>query len=330
MAVARRRRGSSRIEASASTAAASDLDHTRTLDAIAGVVEAQIVPRLLAAHQARTRAASLAGDALPHPPPDAPSRPDGAFPDAAFIAAFTAELIRGDHASIRARIEALSQGGLPAESLCLQVLAPAARQLGEMWNDDACSFVDVTTGTALLHGIMNGLRPAFCYSAVEGVRPRCAMLVTAPGEQHRFGVSMLAEFFRNDAWQVSLPTGRTIAQIAALAAARPIDMVGFSGGSDRQLGALAACIAAVRASSYNPDILVMVGGPIFAAKPDLVRLVGADATAATAEEAVHRAATLLQSRRAAIAKRVARVRSTASARITASAAACDREPSHAQ
>ena len=350
MAVARQKRASSRITASASTAMP-DLDHTRTLSAIASVVEAEIVPRLLAAQQARFGADPSAVAAGPERVPladgeaqaapgstagdPASGGPTSGAPamaglDGAFIAAFAAELIRGDDIAIRVRIEELSQGGLPAESLCLQVLAPTARYLGDLWNDDACSFVDVTTGTALLHGIMNGLRPALSYGAADGVRPRCAMLVTAPGEQHRFGVSMLAEFFRNDQWQVSLPTGRTIAQIAALAAARPIDMVGFSAGSDRQLGALAACIAAVRASSYNPDILVMVGGPIFAARPDLVRLVGADATAANAEEAVHRAASLVQARRAAIAKRVARVRSNASARITASAATCDREPSHAQ
>ena len=347
MAVARQKRGSSRIKASAS-AATPDLDPANTLTAIANVVEAEIVPRLLAAHHARAHAGPPADAAAPDAPVAEPARPDAqadamradaseadatradAVPDAAFIAAFTAELIRADHVAIRARIEELSLGGMPAEALCLQVLAPAARHLGDLWNDDACSFVDVTTGTALLHGIMNGLRPALCYGAVDGVRPRCAMLVTAPGEQHRFGVSMLAEFFRNDQWQVSLPTGRTIAQIAALAAARPIDMVGFSAGSDRQLGALAACIAAVRASSYNPDILVMVGGPIFTAQPDLVRLVGADATAANAEEAVHRAGSLLQARRAVIAKRVARVRSSASARITVSAATRGREPSHAQ
>ncbi len=304
--------------------------------ALASVVEAEIVPRLLAAQQVRFGAAPSAvaagaegvpladGEAQAAPPPALDSAGD------AFIAAFAAELIRGDHAAIRLRIEELSQGGLPAESICLQVLAPAARHLGELWTDDRCSFLDVTTGTVLLHGIMNGLRPAFCYGAVDGVRPRCAMLVTAPGEQHRFGLAMLAEFFRNDQWQVSLPIGKTIAQIAALAAARPLDMVGFSAGSDRQLGALAACIAALRASSCNPDILVMVGGPIFAARPELVRLVGADATAANAEEAVHRAASLLQARRVAVAKRVARVRAGAPGRLNASAAACGRESSHAQ
>ena len=332
MAVAGRKRASSSIRASASTATP-HLEHTPPLSAIASVVEAEIVPRLLAAHNMRIGNTPAEAGAQGVLPADAAVQPaPAAAPaglEAGFIAAFAAELIRGDNAAIRLRIEGLSQDGLPAESICLQVLAPAARHLGDLWNEDRCSFLDVTTGTVLLHGIMNGLRPALAYSAVDGVRPRCAMLVTAPGEQHRFGLAMLAEFFRNDSWQVSLPTGRSIAQIAALAAARPIDMVGFSAGSDRKLGALAACIAALRASSLNPDILVMVGGPIFVARPDLVPLVGADATAANAEEAVHRAASLLQARRAAVAKRVARVRATP-ARLAASAAACGREPSHAR
>ena len=335
MAVARRTRASSRVKASASTAAP-DLDHTRTLSAIASVVEAEIVPRLLAAHNNRigAGASAAAADRCRVVLEDGATQvaapaPASGGTDADFIAAFADELVRGDNAAIKLRIEGLSQGGLAAESICLQVLGPAARHLGDLWNDDRCSFLDVTTGTVLLHGIMNGLRPAFADNPTDGVRPRCALLVTAPGEQHRFGLSMLAEFFRRESWQVSLPIGKTIAQIAALAAARPIDMVGFSAGSDRQLGALAACIASLRASSFNPDILVMVGGPIFAARPDLVPLGGADATAANAEEAVDRAASLLQARRAAIARRVARVRA-APPRLAASTAACGREPSHAR
>ncbi len=242
----------------------------------------------------------MRGDATPaHALPAVPPAPAAvAALDDGFVADFAAELIAGDAARVQARVAALREAGMSAEAVCLHALTPAARRLGDLWAADRCSFIEVTTGTALLHGLMNALRPDFKARPVAGMRARRAMLVTAPGEQHRFGLSMLAEFFRKDGWQVSLPNATTTAQVIALAAARPLDMVGFSAGGEGHLGALAACIAAVRAAA-GPDLLIMVGGPVFLARPELVRMVGADGTGADAEAAVQRAASLLKSRRAA-------------------------------
>ena len=307
-----------------------------TLSAIAEVVESEIVPRLLAAHEARQRAGN--------PPPLPEARPPSPEATAAavepgvlgqdFVVAFADELISAAHEAIQGRIDRLASGGMSAEDICLHALAPTARHLGELWERDLCSFIDVTAGTATLHGIMNALRPAFVSRAMTIGRARTTMLVTAPGEQHRFGLSMLAEFFRKDGWQVALPAVTTTAQIAAQAAARPIDVMGFSAGSERVLGALAACIAAVRASAYNPDMVVMVGGPIFMVRPEFVAAVGADGTAADAEEAVRRASALLKAKRAAFTKRLATRRTARSAQkrsspSSAAVAMCDRGTSHA-
>lgn len=349
MAVSTRQAGSSSRTSSATTA------RNQTLAAIASMVSTEIVPRLLAAQQARSgdatakhapppafAPAAFAGASSPsHELADAEShagipverrKASGSAlsaPDAGFIVQLAEDLIAGNLAAIRQRIEQLSRDGMTAEQLCLLALAPVARYLDDEWEADRCSFLDVTSGTAVLHGIMNELRPAFQNRAVAGVRRRSAVLVTAPGEQHRFGLSMLAEFFRKEGWQVALPTGTTIAQVTALAAARPIDLVGFSAGSDRQLGALAACIAALRASSYNPDIIVMVGGPVFLERPELVQIVGADATAGDAEEAVKRAQALLKTRRAAISRRVTRSSMQSRQSTSTRAAACSQGTSHA-
>ncbi len=340
MAVSRQQAGSSsRRSATAPAATARD----QTLAAIASVVATEIVPRLLAAQQARLGNATVAQAAAPTPssPASADAAPTSSeavpvtrdpapsAPDADFIARLADDLITADLVAIRQHVDRLSQQGMTAEQLCLLALAPAARRLGDLWVLDQCSFLEVTTGTALLHGIMNELRPAFQNRAVTGVRRRSAVLVTAPGEQHRFGLSMLAEFFRKDGWQVVLPTGTTIAQITAVTATRPVDMVGFSAGSDRNLGALAACIAALRASSYNPDIIVMVGGPIFLERPELVQDVGADATAANAEEAVQRAQALLKTRRAAVSRRVTRSSLQSRKPTSTRAAVCSQGTSHA-
>ncbi len=340
----RRSRRTSFVEAVPPAASSQD-----TLTTVTSMVETEIVPRLIAAHQARLRSRGLAMPTAGTPPSSSPasscveppapastasSRSRPIAMDAEFIAAFAAELIASDSDAIRTRIEGLRADGMTVETLCLAALAPAARHLGDLWEKDLCSFLEVTTGTMLLHGIMNVLRPAFQRRPSTGNRPRSAMLVTAPGEQHRFGLSMLAEFFRNDGWQVALPHVTTIAQITALSAARPIDLVGFSAGSERHLGSLAACIAALRAGSRNPDILVMVGGPIFLGRPELVRMVGADGTATDAEDAVRQARALLKALNSmpsqTVTRRPARAGSQHHARLHSLADACDQNSAPAQ
>lgn len=63
-------------------------------------------------------------------------------------------------------------------------------------------------------------------------------------------------------------------------------MVGLTAGSDRQLDSLKSAVAQLRAHSQNPAIGVMVGGPMFTAKPELAREVGADSTAPNVPAAV--------------------------------------------
>jgi methanogenic corrinoid protein MtbC1 len=66
-----------------------------------------------------------------------------------------------------------------------------------------------------------------------------------------------------------------------------------------RLDGLAHCIRSVRRASHNPDLYVMVGGPLFLAQPDLVTRVGADAAATDAASAVRQAGGLLAVRAAA-------------------------------
>jgi hypothetical protein len=56
------------------------------------------------------------------------------------------------------------------------------------------------------------------------------------------------------------------------------------------IAGVTTAIRTLRKASRNPDVGVMVGGPIFLLHPDLVTVVGADFTAVDAREAVESAA----------------------------------------
>ena len=105
------------------------------------------------------------------------------------------------------------------------------------------------------------------------------LLLPAPGEQHTLGLVILSEFFRREGWQVVGGPVSNGAGTADLVRSTWVDVVGFSLGSTRHLDGLAASIRGVRAASRNRYLGVMVGGPLFLQRPDLVRRVGADTTA---------------------------------------------------
>jgi hypothetical protein len=77
-----------------------------------------------------------------------------------------------------------------------------------------------------------------------------------------------------------------------------IDVVGFSVGSEVQLDRLRSAIAGVRAASQNPRVVVMLGGPLFVERPELLAACGADGGAVDANQALLQAARLVAERNA--------------------------------
>ena len=61
----------------------------------------------------------------------------------------------------RTYVEALRAQGVSLESLYLDLLAGAARRLGEWWASDLCDFADVTVGVGRLQQILRELSPEF-------------------------------------------------------------------------------------------------------------------------------------------------------------------------
>jgi len=188
-------------------------------------------------------------------------------------------------------IETLLLRGATPEALYIGILSDAARWLGLMWEDDRCDFAQVTIGLGRLQQAARLLSPRFQGASVTRGDGRCLLLLPAPGEQHTFGLLILGEFFQRAGWRVAggpnargANSGGTDAE--GLARTTWFDVAGFSIGSERLLDDLAAIIRRVRLASRNRAIGVMVGGPLFQQRPDLVARAGADAMAMDAPGAV--------------------------------------------
>jgi methanogenic corrinoid protein MtbC1 len=123
-------------------------------------------------------------------------------------------------------------------------------------------------------------------------RRRIALL-PVPGEQHSFGLLMVAEFFQRAGWDVWSEPASTEAELLAVVEQEWFAVIGLSVGCDSLVARLPALLRAIRRTSCNPEIGVMVGGRVFSESPGLAALVGADATAADGRQATLQAETLL-------------------------------------
>jgi methanogenic corrinoid protein MtbC1 len=117
-------------------------------------------------------------------------------------------------------------------------------------------------------------------------------------EQHSFGLSMVAEFFRRDGWDVLGGVGGAVTDPAAKVRDEWVDIIGFSVGSDARLPWLTESIRLVRNGARNRDLVVLVGGPPFTLRPELAAEVGADGTARDGKQAPVLAERLLAKGRA--------------------------------
>ncbi len=247
---------------------------------LARAIEADVIPRLVQAHRS---AASTAGAAATAPLAQTPQE----------IAAFVALIVGDSDSDVQASVDTKRRGGMSVEGLYLDLFAPAARVLGDMWSDDLCDFSTVTVALGRLQRLLRELSPSFGTEVEHPANGRRALFAQPKDEQHSFGLSMVAEFFRREGWDVFGVVGGSAEDPATRVRKEWADMVGFSIGSELRLDWLSQRIAEVRKASRNPDLVVMVGGPIFVLHPTWVSDVGADATAADARDAPRVAARLL-------------------------------------
>jgi len=242
---------------------------------LAHTIEREIVPRLVVAR--------------------APAALVAAAPFAAEVLDLAALAIGPDGAALRAEIaDAVARRGFQA--VCIDLLAPAARHLGHMWEEDLCSFTDVSVGLQRLHESLRRIDHGTAEGTAEGQRRRRILLAQAPGDQHMFGLSMVASLFSHAGWSVTALFPGNAKEMAALLRREWFGLIGISLGAEVNLQRVAAMLPQLREASRNRAIAIMVGGPLFTAHPDIARQIGADATASDGVQATWQAENLLTTR----------------------------------
>lgn len=197
--------------------------------------------------------------------------------EAAEVETFVGFLLAPSDADATRRVEELLSEGTGIDDIAHALLAPAARQLGARWEDDTLSFAAVSTGMTRLHVLLHMMGRRF--HADGPSIGRRLLIATNPGERHAFGPLMVAEHFRRAGWDSRFDPTATTASLAREAGTGMLDALGLSCAAERYLDDLRACIVAVRAATRGRPLCLLVGGAVFAGRPELAARLGADATA---------------------------------------------------
>jgi methanogenic corrinoid protein MtbC1 len=243
---------------------------------LAATIESAVIPRLLLVHGRNDR-------------PRAIFAGPGCAIGPASVQSFVKLLMDHDSAVAGRFVDDLLLRGMPMEVVLLDLMAPAARLLGEMWTADLCDFVDVTLGLSRMQQMLrkfNGLTDTNHDGVGAG---HSVLLVPAPGEQHTFGLRIVEEFLLRDGWDVRSNLKASHVETIELVSASYFDFIGFTLSGEVLLQSLTSAIADTRRMSHNRTIRVMVGGVIFSEHPELLGKVGADAIAHDAHDAVRQA-----------------------------------------
>jgi methanogenic corrinoid protein MtbC1 len=239
--------------------------------AISTLIEGEIIPQLLVAHRMRPGRSVMEG---------------GGLITAEDVARFSPLPLTLQADELLVHVEEYVARGVGIDAILVDLLAPAARRLGALWEDDLCDFLDVTIGLWRLQEVMREI--AWGSPIITGPlrAPSRALFSAMPGDQHSFGATMVHEVFVRAAWDSEVLVAPDMRQLVAKVANKSYDLVGLTVSCDVTTESLARTIKAVRSVSMCQEVKILVGGHAVNANPALADDAGADGSAVDATGAL--------------------------------------------
>lgn len=195
---------------------------------------------------------------------------------------FLERSLRGDWRTAIEELESLQRSGVGLRDLFERVLLPAAAEMGTMWHLEE---VGVSEEHAATEAILNAMGVLWHQAERQAPNGKCVVVGSVTSDHHNIGV-------RATAWLMEL-AGCTTAclgsdlpapDFARAVADYDADGIVIGGTLVSHLPRIVETIEAVQ--QIRPEILVIVGGPVFDVAPDLMAKVGANALAMSPGEAV--------------------------------------------
>ncbi|MHC5062585.1 MAG: cobalamin B12-binding domain-containing protein [Planctomycetota bacterium] len=178
--------------------------------------------------------------------------------------------------------------GMSAADIHQHLIQPAQLEIGRMWQMGEIHVAEEHYASRVAERVVAALHEKAPRAESHAGRIICA---TASGELHDLGIRVVAQHLEWAGWQTillgaSMPVHDLLLALGDFEA----DVIAISASSALHVSAVAGLLDVVRNQSIRPDLPVLVGGAPFTVVPDLWQVLGADACAGSARQAVEAAA----------------------------------------
>lgn len=207
---------------------------------------------------------------------------------------FCTHLLNNDPDAALALIQKERAGGLTARDIYFGYISGSAQLLGKMWEEDEVSFSQVTSASGYLYALMRALRPTDRDATPGAPGRKNAFFCTLPGENHSLGVSVAADLFRRQGWDIDLKLGLSHNALLHRIAANEPEIVGLSFSNPERLSDLTQLCVSIRLSV--PQALIVVAGPAVVDPEDLKAVADVDLVFTDVDEAEQHLARLMHMR----------------------------------
>lgn len=217
------------------------------------------------------------------PEPAAPSLSSDRAADR-LAAQYLLAVLEGNPHAARERMLACARQGWSVRDLFVDVLAPAAEEIGRMWHCGEITVSEEHLATATTRILLAQLAAQATPAPANG---KTVLLTTVVGNQHDLGAQMLAHLFELDGWR-SLWLGPDIPpeDLAAAVEFFESDLLALSVALTLHLPSVRATIAMVRRGTRGGDVVILAGGSAIGGDKELAAQLGADGSAENAIDAL--------------------------------------------
>lgn len=202
-------------------------------------------------------------------------------------------LLSGKREEASKRIHIAVEAGTGVREIYKTVFERTLKEIGLMWMQSRVDVAMEHYFSASTQLIMSQLYP-YITGASREKRDAVCLTIAVCGEFHDIGARMVADFMEMDGWKTFFLGNNLCSEdIVRAALDKKPDLLALSATMFFNVESIARAIRALRAVDGLDRLVIIVGGRPFNQDPELWKKVGADGSAAGAEEAVKLAGRLV-------------------------------------
>lgn len=181
-------------------------------------------------------------------------------------------------------IDELVERGESVQNIYEYIFQSTQYEIGALWHSNKITVANEHYCTAATQLIMSRLYPIIFSNRKHGLK---LVACSVSSELHEMGIRMVSDFFEMDGWHTyymgsNMPDADLLQSIRDHEA----DLLAISVTLPIHIGKVKTLIDDIRGRDEFKNLKIMAGGYPFGIIPDLQQHIGADATAASAGEAV--------------------------------------------